>query len=181
MGSLMRRGVFFDPTGRPLVYFNRRMVHKNRFSFRNFNEFTVLVVFGVVGLGMLLFGGIFGLRDLDLGASEKRVVAPAVVAPTTEAYQKETRDVMTPFLRQAANVQVQNFSADIPSMLELVTKTQELMLRVRVPKDSREAHLSFVLLLDQWKRALAGSKSDQAAVLAKTPELVAAHSWVMQK
>ena len=55
------------------------------------------------------------------------------------------------------------------------------MLCVRVSKDSRDAHLAFVLLLDQWKRALGGSKIDQGEVLKKTSELVSENPWVLKQ
>lgn len=150
-----------------------------------FNEFTILFVFAAVSLTMLFFGGLFGVSSLDWDGSAKNSSVPAAVmppAPTTEAYQAETRGVMTPFLQAAANMKKENFAvAADPAMLDLVNKTQERMLTVRVPKDSRDGHLAFVLLLDQWKRALGGSKIDQDAVLKKTPQLTDEYPWVMQQ
>ncbi len=149
-----------------------------------FNEFTVLFTFGAVGLVMLLFGGIFGVGNLDWDDSAKEIAAPEAIvqtAPTTEEYQAEARGAMTPFLQEAVNVRKENFASMDPSMLDLATKTQDRMLDVRVPKDSRDAHLAFVLLLDQWKRALGGSKIDQKAVLKKTSQLIAENPWVLQQ
>ena len=148
---------------------------KSRFST---NEFTILGVFVAVAV----FGLGYGLLSLVLGTAEFRTddlpfVQP-VVAPTPEEYEADARDVLAPFLEQALLMRTEDLAGDTGAMGQLVEKTQDRLLRVRVPKEYRDLHLSMVLLLDQWKRALAGSAPARDVVLDRTGEIVVANPWL---
>ncbi|MEY4744154.1 MAG: hypothetical protein RL272_99 [Candidatus Parcubacteria bacterium] len=143
------------------------------------NEFTIFGVF----IAVAVFGILYGLLLAVTGALPTEMPADfpdlqPVVAPTESEYQSEASDVLSPFFRQAAQMQAEDLTGDTGALLQLVQKTQDRLLRVRVPKEYRDAHLSFVLLLDQWKRALAGSAPDRKVVLDKTRELMAANPWL---
>lgn len=107
------------------------------------------------------------------------VEQPVLVAPTRAEYRAETVGVMADFWEQSARMTRDDVRNVDPRFLEIVTKTQERLLRVRVPKDERDAHLSFVLLLDQWKRALGGSVADQEKVFEKTETVLVEYPWIV--
>jgi hypothetical protein len=99
-------------------------------------------------------------------------------APSVDGYRQEAHDVLSPFVNQALEMDKEELGGSDPLFLELTTRTQERLLRLRVPKEERDSHLTFVLLLDQWKRALEGSSPDRAVVLEGTTRVVAAHPWI---
>lgn len=149
-----------------------------------FNEYLILGVFAVVALSLLACGAIFGWSEAKIAERSQKPPAEVIAAPamTSADYEREVSDVMTPFLELAAEFKQENFAADSAPMLELVTKTQERLLNVdRVPADHRTPHLSFVLLLDQWKRALSGSVLDQKTVIEKTETTVRENPWITRK
>ena len=140
------------------------------------NEFTVFGVFIAIAMAGILYGLVVTM--VSKAETAAYVPPPAPKAPTEEQYQAEARDVLTPFLTQTLSIEERDLAAPDPLVLELASKTQERLLRVRVPKQYREAHLVFVLLLDQWKRALSGSHADQEVVIDKTGEVLVSYPWV---
>lgn len=166
----------------------RNDVTRNLFKF---NQFTVLIGFVIAVLFMLAFGGIyiyFGAKKVAESVPSADVVANNVARPQEEAlqgpppsaeeYQIEIKSVAGPFFASVAQMQ-QADVLDAPAELSsLVGETQERLFTERVPSEFRETHLSLVLLLDQWKRALAGNAIDQQTALAKTDEFLAANAWL---
>jgi hypothetical protein len=140
-----------------------------------FAAFAAVVIFGLY----YVINGFFGPGATSLGgATHGKSVAPPRQAPTADHYQQETREVMAPFLEQAGKMTAENFAADNSAMTQLVGKTQERLLTVIVPKEYKSAHLSFILLLEKWKRALTGNADDQKAVLKETTDAVIANPWL---
>lgn len=141
-----------------------------------FDEFTVLEVFLAVTLFGLVAGAVFSVLFPGIVTGPVAVVT----APTDDEYRAQASEIMLPFLAQATTMTAEDFGneADAP-LAELAAKTQERMLRLRVPSEYRDTHLSVVLLLDQWKRVLSGADRDPAAVLAKTGEVLEADPWLM--
>ncbi len=138
----------------------------------------VLGAFAATTLAGLAYGAISGLSRADI--LPPSVPAP-LVAPTQEEYRAETSGVMADFWEQSSRMTRADVKAPDPRFVDIVEKTQERLLRVRVPKDDRDAHLSFVLLLDQWKRALSGSVADQEKVFEKSEAVLTANPWVVQR
>jgi hypothetical protein len=144
------------------------------------NEFAILGVFvAVVCLGL-----VFALLQVGMGIGKKRAVSEASVPtppPTLGEYQSDASSIMAPFLSQAKRVTVEDFGAtDSAPIAELVQKTQERLLRLRIPREARDIHLEFVLFLDQWQRALIGSVADQRRVIANTELLFAKYPWLAE-
>lgn len=143
------------------------------------NEFTIFGVFIAVAVFGLLYGMLLAATGgVPSAVSQDLPELQPVVAPTMAEYESEAREVLAPFFRQALQTRPEDLTGDTGAMLQLVQKTQDRLLRVRVPKEYRDAHLGFVLLLDQWKRALTGSAPDRAAVLDKTREQGTANAWL---
>ncbi len=140
------------------------------------NELTVVgVFFAVIAIGL-----VYALFHLNLTpTSPAQPAAPVVKAPTIEEYQSEARSVLAPFLEQAAAVDSGSLAAADEVFGALIDKTQERLLRVRVPAQARETHLSFVLLLEQWRRALKGSAADQDRAADMTVKLTSANPWLL--
>jgi len=140
------------------------------------SEMTVVAVFfAVIAIGL-----VYALFHLTASPSPStlQVVQPPVKAPTLSEYRSETKSVLAPFLAQASAVTPEQLETADPVFKDLVVKTQERLLRILVPAEARQAHLSFVLLLDQWKRALMGSSSDQARVVDMTAKVTSANPWL---
>ena len=141
------------------------------------NELTVVAVFfAIVAIGLIVT--LFSL-DLVPESSLQGDVVQARKAPTVEEYRSEARDVLSPFLEQARMIGSDQAAYDETVFLGLVDKTQERLLRLIVPVQGQEAHLSFVLLLEQWRRAINGSVSDQAQAPDNTQKVIAANPWLM--
>jgi hypothetical protein len=141
------------------------------------SEFVVLGVFAAVVIAGLLYALVIVVVVGKDGAVETDIALPPV-PPTAEEYRSGARDVLVPFLDQADLMTEADVASAGPVVDDFVEKTQERLLRLRVPKEYRDAHLTFVLLLDQWRRALAGSEPDRAVVLAKTRAVVETYPWV---
>ncbi|HTM67975.1 MAG TPA: hypothetical protein VL426_01625 [Candidatus Binatia bacterium] len=146
------------------------------------NEFTVFGAFVAVAVFGLAYGiiaaalGKITVTD-DLGEA---LWQPAPALTPTE-YERQAADVLSPFLGQAASMSREDLDGDDTATLQLVEKTQERLLRIaHVPTDHKDAHLRAVLLLDQWKRALAGPGPDREAVLDKTKQLVKDYPWLLE-
>lgn len=141
-------------------------------------EMIVLGAFAATTLVGLAYGAISGLSHGDIVPP----AAPApLVAPSQEEYRAETADVMADFWEQSSRMTRDDLKVPDPRFVDIVEKTQERLLRVRVPKDGRDAHLSFVLLLDQWKRALGGSAADQEKVFDKSEDVLTENPWIVQR
>jgi hypothetical protein len=139
-------------------------------------EMIVLGAFASAVLVGLAYGVFATVVPRDTPATE---AVPVPVAPTQEEYRTEAVAVMADFWQQSANVTAEGLRNPDPRFVEIVTKTQERLLRVRVPKEDRDAHLTFVLLLDQWKRALNGSTLDQERVFEKSETVRTANPWIV--
>lgn len=153
------------------------------------NEYTVLGGFAVAVLFMLLCGALFlwddmrskaGTSDLPTVAGQRGPKQEVLTgpAPSEQEYKAEVASVLSPFLSSALKVQAEDFAMPPAELKDLAQKTQDRLLRVRVPKEFKDGHLSYVLLLDMWKRALGGSKADQAAVTSKTAETLDENPWL---
>jgi len=140
---------------------------------------VVAAFFVVIAIGLTY--AVFHLQMVPMNTTSVPEALKLPPPPTVEEYQQEVRSVFGPFLQQAVNVNSQNLAAVDSVFTDLVVKTQDRLLRVRVPSKSEQpAHLSFVLLLEQWKRALGGSRADQDQVSRATQEVLAASPWLTQ-
>ena len=146
------------------------------------NEFTVIGAFVLAGTLSLVVGGtaLLLLSRQEVFTSLTPQLEPRK-APTVAEYRAEARTVLSPFLEQAANMTEEDIGSGDAIVLGLVEKTQERLLNMIVPADERDAHLAFVLLLDQWKRALKGSAADIARVGDSTSGTVDAYPWVLDE
>lgn len=150
---------------------------KDRHTIGEFLVLGVIVAAACVGV---LYGVFMAFKKGDASPSSATPDAqdqPAPVAPAPEEYDASAQEVMAPFLQQAALVTDASFDGDLTALGDLVTKTEERLLRVRVPADRRDTHLSAVLLLGSWKRAIAGSAQDRKDVLSATATFAASASW----
>lgn len=141
-----------------------------------FNEFTVLGIFVASILIGLTFGLVFWLSaqssSADMIKHENRV-------PTVIEYRTDVASVMTPFLVQAESIKTNKVTDDAgEAIIDLANLTQDRLLRMRVPGSEREAHLSFVILLDQWKQAVK-SGGDLVGVLQRTQKITDEHRWIL--
>jgi hypothetical protein len=141
-------------------------------------EMIVLGAFAATTLAGLAYGAVSGMTRADLVPP---VEPPPLVAPLRDDYRAETVGVMADFWEQSAKMTRADLRDLDPRFVDIITKTQERLLRVRVPREERDAHLSFVLLLDQWKRALDGSVADQEKVFEKSEAVLTANPWVVQR
>lgn len=154
--------------------------HKRTRPYR-INEFTVFGAFVAVAVFGLVYGIVAAaLGKFDIASGYEDTLLQPAAPPTELEYQTEAREVLSPFLGQALAMRQEDLTGDNSAMLQLVEKTQDRLLRVRVPADYREFHLSAVLLLDQWKRALAGSQPDRDAAIGKTQELAKKSPWLTE-
>lgn len=158
------------------------MFHRKKQREFRINEFTIFGAFVAVALFGLVYGAYVVVTGTDgIGSIEEELVDEVLpVAPTDDEYRADARDVLAPFVAQSAAMDETVFSGDTGALRQLVEKTQERLLRVRVPASFRTTHLSFILLLDQWKRALDGSSADRDVVLDKTRDLVAENAWIQE-
>jgi len=150
---------------------------KDRHTIGEFLVLGAVVAAACVGV---LYGVYRGFKKSDVTpvpAAADDQAQPVLAAPAPEEYDTSAQEVMAPFLQQAASVTEASFDGDLSALGELVTKTEERLLRVRVPADRRDTHLSAVLLLGAWKRAIAGSVQDRKTVLSATATFAASASW----
>ncbi len=141
-----------------------------------FSEFTVLGIF----TGVVFVGIIFGVVSVLLPPSPLPIPfnKEVVIAPTVEEYQSEVRGIMTPVIAQIESLDPTRLDDAGQEFVILIKKTQGRMLDVIVPSSMREAHFSFVLLLQQWGRAADGSYGDRKVVQARTADVLEAHAWI---
>lgn len=157
------------------------MFHRKKQREFRVNEFTILGAFVAVAFFGLMYGAIVVMTgSAGLQYFEEEIAEVLPVAPTDDEYRADARDVLAPFIEQVAVMDDAAFVGDTAALRQLVEKTQERFLRVRVPAGFRGMHLSFTLLFDQWKRALDGSAPDQEVVIEKTRELIAENAWLQE-
>ena len=115
-----------------------------------FNEFFVLGSFVAVVTAGLAYVGIMALVW-----EPSAPPAPAVpqFQMSVEEYRTEARDILTPFLGQVRDADPEAVMDGAAMLAELAAKTQERLIRMRVPGEAKDAHLTLVLLLDAWKLA----------------------------
>ncbi len=139
-------------------------------------EFVILAAFVVAVTVGLLYGAVI----VAVSGNRPAAVAPPA-APTVDAYRAEAQGVLAPFFEQAQRMTSADLAAPSSELVDLVAKTQERLLRLVVPKEEKDVHLALVLLLEQWKRALAGSAADREAVIDKTRQMIAKNRWLIAK
>lgn len=139
-----------------------------------FSEFTVLGIF----TGVALVGIVFGIVSVLVPLPPISFDQELVIAPTVEEYQGEVRGIMTPVIAQIESLDPARLDDAGREFVTLLKKTQGRMLDVIVPSSMREAHLAFVLLLQQWERAADGSNGDRKVVQARTTDVLKAHAWI---
>jgi hypothetical protein len=138
---------------------------------------VVGVFFAVIAIGLIY--AVFHLQVVSAPSSLPEAMKP-LPPPTVEEYQTEVRSVFGPFLQQAANINVLDLASIDTVFVSLIEKTEDRLLRVRVPSAQRETHLSFVMLLEKWKRAVGGSQADQKQISQATKDVATANPWLLQ-
>ncbi len=140
-----------------------------------FSRFAVVGVFVAVVLVGLGYGLLIIVLDANLTEPKQSAV---LQVPTVIEYRAEAGTVMAPFLGQIETLQMGAITEDAgEAIADLAGRTQDRLLRMRVPSSERDAHLSFVILLDQWKRAV-NVEGDISGVLRRTNELVEKYRWI---
>ncbi len=131
-------------------------------------------------LAVVVFGLFAGMLFIAISATTPSPrTEPVVLAESEEEYRAAAKEVLAPFISQASNMTTKDVASAAPEMRDLVQKTQDRLLRMeRIPKESRAAHLSFVLLLGQWLRVLDDAGVGAKSVIAKTADVIKEHSWV---
>jgi hypothetical protein len=139
-----------------------------------FNRLSGIVILVVIGLFAIGYGSFMVLKSIAPEKEDSLILSP----PTVIEYRTEAGSVLEPFLGQVEALSHGDISDDAGSALaELAARTQERLLRMRVPSSERDAHLTFVILLDQWQIA-ADSGGDIVPVLQRTNEAVESYRWV---
>ena len=142
------------------------------------NEYTVFGIFiAIVSLG-LLYGGVRVLFSSAVSHVTQNVIMQTPQVLSVQDYKRETRDILIPFLTQAKNIKIGENIEDPSLILGMIQTTQDRLLRLRVPREFLDTHLSFVLLLDQWKRAMNGSRLDQKIAQEKTQSALKTNPWL---
>lgn len=136
-----------------------------------FGPFVVLGVFVAVILVGLACGGWYAAQTI------RGYAGVSASAPTVDAYRSEVASITKPFFAQTLTMTEADVAAAGADLHSLAAKTQERVLRVRVPGSERQVHLGLVLLLEQWKRA-SSDGGNPAGVLEKTRAFVAATPWI---
>ncbi len=148
---------------------------KHRFTL---DEFFILEVFLAAAAFGLLCGVLFVMISTSQ-VSVPAVFAPAPTVETDDEYHAAAKDVMAPFFAQAITMKSSDIAVADPTMRELAKKTQDRLLRLdHIPKSEQTTHLSCVLLLGQWLRALDGSVVDALVVHDKTVALLKENPWL---
>lgn len=142
-----------------------------------FNEFTVFGAFIAVSILGFLYGGVLLL--LAVSGFGGVLDVPSATAPTEEEYQQEVRHIMGSFLGQIHMIGADEIAGAGDDFYRLVDVTQGRMIEIKVPTGSRETHISIVLLLEQWKRAVGGSVADQEAVIGNTRDVIERNPWLI--
>ena len=152
--------------------FSKKSGHSVWDKFLVLGVFVAFVGAGFIYIGVLLWGA-------ARGSAAVPVIAVAS-GPSSEEYQASCRDIAGPFLRQAEAVDPAQIGSVGPELAKLAEATRQRLMRLRVPAPDRDAHLRLILLLDEWKKAAAGSADDAASAAAHTADLLAAFPWLMR-
>ncbi|MDD5251668.1 MAG: hypothetical protein PHT12_03460 [Patescibacteria group bacterium] len=138
-----------------------------------------LFVFAAVVLAGLAYGMAHVILSGNGGQGE---IAPTITAPTVEEYQAAIKPILKPFFEQAVKLSPEDLVQPDPMLVQLEGQTRQSLLgfSMRVPKAATGTHMSFVLLLDKWRRALAGSDGDQATVIDATRQVMADNPWLAE-
>jgi len=140
-----------------------------------FNEFAVLGVFVIVAFAGLIVGAV----SIVTQAQEARNPEPVATAPSASEYRSQARAVFEPFLTQVRIIGEGTLPTGAGAVMSnLVDLTQERLLGMTVPTTERDAHLSMVILLDQWRRAIEGTQTDLAGVVSRTDSLLEDYPWI---
>jgi len=153
------------------------MEHKKRHIFSEFLVFGLFSAVIAAGLGF----AVWTAYRSEVLQNETSVEAEA---PTVEGYRAEARSVMVPFLDQVNVLEEGNLSDQVSeSMLALSATIQERLLRMRVPGSERDAHLSFVTLIDRWRQTInpdENSGEDIESLRQQTSDLSVRFSWLTE-
>lgn len=145
-----------------------------------FSEFLVLGIFAAVIAAGFGFAAWTAYRS-EVLQNETPVEAEA---PTVEGYRAEARSVMVPFLDQVSVLENDSLSDQVSeSLLTLASTIQERLLRMRVPSSERDAHLSFVTLIDRWRQMISSSEDsgeDIESLHRQTSDLSVRFSWLTE-
>lgn len=147
-----------------------------------------VLVYPAIFLLVVSVGFIYGLTRLNvpssawpagLTASPSPDEEPAAVAaPTVPEYRDAAARALQPFLAVAFEKgESDPVEADEQARLRVEDSVQA-MLDLTVPASEREFHLSAVLLMEQWKRALSGSSLDARRVNASTEQFLEDNDWL---
>jgi len=140
-----------------------------------FNEFTILGVFVIIAMAGLIVGAV----SIATQSQEVRDPEPVVSGPTASEYRAQASAVFEPFLTQVRIIGDGTLPDGAGSVMsDLVNLTQERLLGMTVPSSERDAHLSMVILLDQWRRAIEGTQMDVAGVVLRTESLLEDYPWI---
>ena len=143
-----------------------------------FPVFTIFIVLVTVGI---FFGMISAIVSSRRGQYPQNQQLAASQTEATAQYQSQASEATKIFFDQARVVIAtkNNKPASWPSAFApLVSSTKSALVAMRVPADMRTTHLSLVLLLDKWQRAIDGSSADQKNVFVVTTQFLAKNPWL---
>lgn len=140
---------------------------------------VVGVFFAVIAIGL-----IYAVFNMKVVSAPRTSLPAALRLPpplTVSAYQAEAKSVFGPFMQQALRIGPADPAYADPVFSSLIQKTEDSLLRMeRLPSSVRDAHLSFVMLLEKWKRAVGGSRADQEQLARATRAVADANPWLLQ-
>ncbi|MFH2062529.1 MAG: hypothetical protein ABIJ46_00025 [bacterium] len=148
------------------------MKHENR---NNSSRFLAVGFFAVLVVAGLSYGIWSAYRSAGSRANQTIEVS----APTVEEYRSEASVVVAPFLEQMSALPDGELSDQTnDSLLSLAATTQERLLRMTVPGSERDAHLSFVTLIDRWRRIADGQDGDRESIRQQATDLLIRYDWL---
>ena len=132
-------------------------------------------VFMIVVSGAFIWG-VYRLTIVDPSVFLEQ---PVSTAPSVEDYRASAVKVMEPFFVQISvyDEPGEEITTDRLSS-ELVLRVQSEMIAMIVPVSEREAHLSFVLLLDQWERVWSVSSLDSKRATLSAQQAIDKYPWI---
>jgi hypothetical protein len=148
-----------------------------------------VLVFPAIFLIIVSIGFIYGLTrlnvpssalpaDLTVSSVPSDEESAASTAPTVAEYRDAAVRALQPFLGVVSeNEEATTVSADQAARLKVEDSVQA-MLSLTVPASEREFHLSAVLLMEQWKRALSGSSLDARRAIASAEDWLEDNYWL---
>lgn len=138
-------------------------------------------VFVIVVSGLYLYGMSQARYTSPPRINQSAETTVTVSAPSVSEYRQQVQLGLEPFFALAASYPDNADVSPDPILSETIRGWQQRLLALRVPSAEREAHLSVVLLLDQWRRALDGSVLDGNRALATVDQLVADYPWMINR